>query len=396
MMTGRNTLLSLTIACFLSLSTGVLGKEVPERDDIDPAYKWDLSDMYASTAAWEADRDRFIDALPGLEQYRGQLGTDGPTLLTAIESIQGVETIIANLDVYAGLRSYEDTRVSENAARYSEAQSLYAQYQQALSYFTPELLAISEETLSVYRRHAGACCVQRTTSTKQAHAAYTLSEAEEKLLAMASDPLDKFDSVFTAIDSSDLQFGTVVDSDGNEIELTNSRYGAFLHSTDRRLREDAWKGLFSAYKTLNHTLAANYEGHVKSRVFFARARGFDSRLEQATYTNAIPIDVFNNLIATARAGSAAAALPELRKKQLGVDRLEIWDMYAPIVPPTLKDIPFEDAKNIVADALTPLGQEYIDVYWKGSMKAGWTPWLTAESAVGPIAGAPIPPSPTCR
>ena len=372
MMTVRNTLLSLTIACFLSLSTGVLGKEVPERDDIDPAYKWDLSDMYASTAAWEADRDRFIDALPGLEQYRGQLGTDGPTLLTAIESIQGVETIIANLYVYAGLRSYEDTRVSENAARYSEAQSLYAQYQQALSYFTPELLTIPEEALSQFIADTPALALYRHYFDETARMRpYTLSEAEEKLLAMASDPLDKFDSVFTAIDSSDLQFGTVVDSDGNEIELTNSRYGAFLHSTDRRLREDAWKGLFSAYKTLNHTLAANYEGHVKSRVFFARARGFKSRLDQATYTNAIPIDVFNNLIETARAGSAPLQrYLKLRERQLGVDRLEIWDMYAPIVPPTLKDIPFEDAKHIVADALTPLGQEYIDVYWKG-FDEGW-------------------------
>ena len=372
MMTVRNTLLSLTIACFLSLSTGVLGKEVPERDDIDPAYKWDLSDMYASTAAWEADRDRFIDALPGLEQYRGQLGTDGPTLLTAIESIQGVETIIANLYVYAGLRSYEDTRVSENAARYSEAQSLYAQYQQALSYFTPELLTIPEEALSQFIADTPALALYRHYFDETARMRpYTLSEAEEKLLAMASDPLDKFDSVFTAIDSSDLKFGTVVDSDGNEIELTNSRYGAFLHSTDRRLREDAWKGLFSAYKTLNHTLAANYEGHVKSRVFFARARGFESRLDQATYTNAIPIDVFNNLIETARAGSAPLQrYLKLRERQLGVDRLEIWDMYAPIVPPTLKDIPFEDAKNIVADALTPLGQEYIDVYWKG-FDEGW-------------------------
>ena len=364
MMTVRNTLLSLTIACFLSLSTGVLGKEVPERDDIDPAYKWDLSDMYASTAAWEADRDRFIDALPGLEQYRGQLGTDGPTLLTAIESIQGVETIIANLYVYAGLRSYEDTRVSENAARYSEAQSLYARYQQALSYFTPELLTIPEETLSQFIADTPALAAYRHYLDETARMRpYTLSEAEEKLLAMASDPLDKFDSVFTAIDSSDLKFGTVVDSDGNEIELTNSRYGAFLHSTDRRL--------FSAYKTLNHTLAANYEGHVKSRVFFARARGFESRLDQATYTNAIPIDVFNNLIETARAGSAPLQrYLKLRERQLGVDRLEIWDMYAPIVPPTLKDIPFEDAKHIVADALTPLGQEYIDVYWKG-FDEGW-------------------------
>ncbi len=133
--------------------------------------------------------------------------------------------------------------------------------------------------------------------------AYTLSEAEEKLLAMASDPLSKFDSVFTAIDSSDLQFGRIVDEAGVEVELTTSRYGAFLHSTDRRVRKAPGHSLFEGYQTLNHTLAANYEGHVKSRVFFARARGFDSRLQQATYTNAIPIEVFNNLITAVRAGS---------------------------------------------------------------------------------------------
>ena len=188
---------------------------------------------------------------------------------------------------------------------------------------------------------------------------------------MASDPLDKFDSVFTAIDSSDLQFGTVIDSDGNEVELTNSRYGAFLHSTDRRVREDAWTGLFKGYNALNHTLAANYEGHVKSRVFFARARGFESRLAHATYVNAIPVEIFNNLLTTARAGSAPLQrYLRLRKEALGVERLEIWDMYAPIVPPTMADISFENAKQLVADALTPLGQEYIDIYWKG-FEEGW-------------------------
>ena len=371
-MTAHNTLRSLITILILLLPIGAHSSEVPDRGDVDAAYKWDLSDMYADADAWEADRDQFIAALPDLEQFRGRLGADGPTLLAAIESIQAVETIIANLYVYAGLRSYEDTRISENAARFSEAQGLYARYQQALSYFTPELLAISEETLDQFIDSTPALAVYTHYLDETARMRpYTLSEAEEKLLAMASDPLDKFDSVFTAIDSSDLQFGTVVDSEGAEVELTNSRYGAFLHSTDRRVREDAWKGLFSAYKTLNHTLAANYEGHVKSRVFLARARGFDSRLEQATFTNAIPIDVFNNLIATARAGSAPLQrYLKLRKKQLGLDRLEIWDMYAPIVPPTLEDIPFEDAKTIVANALAPLGQEYIGVYWKG-FDEGW-------------------------
>ena len=364
-------LLLLVISTFL-LPAWAQGKAVPERIDIDERYKWDLSDMYRDTQAWEADREKFTEALPALERFRGQLSTDGSTLLAAIEAMQSVESIIANLYVYAGLRSYEDTRVSENAARFSEAQSLYARYQETLSFFSPELLAIPENTLSQFLASTPGLAVYSHYLEEIARMRpYTLSEAEEKLLAMASDPLDKFDSVFTAIDSSDLQFGTVVDSEGNEVELTNSRYGAFLHSTDRRVRKDAWTGLFKGYNALNHTLAANYEGHVKSRVFFARARGFESRLEHATYANAIPVEIFNNLLTAARAGSAPLQrYLKLRKEALGVERLEIWDMYAPIVPPTLADISFEDAKYLVADALAPLGQEYIDIYWKG-FEEGW-------------------------
>ena len=370
--TPLHTILLLLVVSTLLLPAWVQGQDVPERIDIDERYKWDLSDMYGDTQAWEVDREKFIATLPTLERFRGQLSTDGPTLLAAIEAMQSVETIIANLYVYAGLRSYEDTRASENAARFSEAQSLYARYQETLSFFTPELLAIPEHTLSQFLANAPGLAVYSHYLEEIARMRpYTLSEAEEKLLAMASDPLDKFDSVFTAIDSSDLQFGTVIDSDGNEVELTNSRYGAFLHSTDRRVREDAWKGLFKGYNALNHTLAANYEGHVKSRVFFARARGFESRLEHATYVNAIPVEIFNNLLTTARAGSEPLQrYLRLRKEALGVERLEIWDMYAPIVPPTLADISFEDAKQLVADALTPLGQEYIDIYWKG-FEEGW-------------------------
>ncbi|MED5315453.1 MAG: M3 family oligoendopeptidase, partial [Pseudomonadota bacterium] len=353
-------------------STAVFAKAVPERADIDAEFKWNLTDMYVDATAWEADRERFLEALPTLSAHRGKLGESGANLLKAIDSIQTVETVIANLYVYAGLKSYEDTRISENAARFSEAQEMYSQYQQALSYFTPELLAIPDETLTQFIAQTPGLEVYAHYLDETARMRpYTLSEAEERLLAMASDPLDKFDSVFTAIDSSDLSFGTMIDESGDEVELTNSRYGAFLHSTDRNVREAAWKGLFEGYKTLNHTLAANYEGHVKSRVFFARARGFKSRLEHATYTNAIPIEVFNNLITAAREGSVPLQrYLKLREKTLGVDRLEIWDMYAPIVPPTIKDVSFDEAKEIVAEALTPLGEEYINVYWKG-FDEGW-------------------------
>ena len=371
----HRSLRSLHVIAFLTLtavSIKVTAEEVPERAQIDDKYKWDLTAMYADAAAWQADRVRFLAMLPEISRFKGTLGLSGDHLLEAIEFIQTVETIVANLYVYAGLKSYEDTRVSENAARLSEAQGLYSQYQQALAYFSPELLAIPEETLNQFIATTSGLEIYAHYLAEMARMRpYTLSEKEEKLLAMASDPLDKFDSVFTAIDSSDLKFGSIRDEQGTEVELTDSRYGAFLHSTNRQVREDAWKGLFRGYRALNHTLAANYEGHVKSRVFFAHARGFESRLDHATYSNAIPKAVFENLIATAREGSGPLQrYLRLRQKALGVERLEIWDMYAPIVPPTLKDIDFEEAKQIVADALTPLGQEYIDVYWKG-FEEGW-------------------------
>ena len=365
-------LLVITLLMLTSISITSSAEEVPERKDIAEKYKWDLTDMYSDASAWQADKARFMAMLPGIARFKGTLGESGSQLLEAIEEIQRVEAIIANLYVYAGLKSYEDTRISENGARLSEAQGLYSQYQQALSYFSPELLAIPDDTLRQFiETTPGLGTYAHYLDEMARMRPYTLSEKEEKLLAMASDPLDKFDSVFRAIDSSDLRFGRIRDEQGNEVELTNSRYGAFLHSTDRRVREDAWKGLFTGYQSLNHTLAANYEGHVKSRVFFARARGFESRLDHATYANAIPITVFENLITTAREGSAPLQrYLRLRQKALGVERLEIWDMYAPIVPPTFANIDFEEAKQIVADALTPLGQEYIDVYWKG-FDEGW-------------------------
>ena len=144
-------LISVTTAVLLfTASSTALSSAVPERTDIAAQFKWDLTGMYADAEAWEIDRERFIALLPILSAHRSTLGESGLSLLSAIESIQAVEAVIANLYVYAGLKSYEDTRISENGARFSEAQGLYARYQEALSYFTPELLAIPETTLSEF------------------------------------------------------------------------------------------------------------------------------------------------------------------------------------------------------------------------------------------------------
>lgn len=349
-----------------------LAQEVPERRDIAADYKWDLTDMYADAAAWESDKALLAELIPTIVSFKGRLADSGETLLAALQQSEKVSQVVGNLYVYAGLKSYEDTRDSENAARFSQAQTLYAEYQQAVSFFSPELLAITPGQLAAMVSETEGLQMYRHYLDEESRMRpYTLSEAEEKLLAMASDPLDKFGNVFNAIDNADLSFGTITGESGEPIELTKSRYGALLHSRDRSVREAAWKGLFGAYKKLNHTLSANYEGHVKARVFESRARGFDTRLDAATYSNGIPKSVYLNLIKAIRDGAGPLQrFLDVRRKALGVELLEIWDMYAPIVEPTIADVSFEEAKTIVAEALTPLGEDYLAIYWKG-FDEGW-------------------------
>lgn len=366
----KKAVLATAIALVIPATT--LAQEVPERADIPAEYKWDLTAMYADTAAWEADKEKVIALLPSMDAYKGKLGESGATLLKAIKAQEEISKLVGNLYVYAGLRSFEDTTVSENAARYSEAQTIYSQYNQAMSFFAPELLAIPEDKLeAMVSKTKGLQIYRHYLDEASRMRPYTLSEAEERLLAMAADPLGKFTSTFSALDNADLKFGTMKDEEGNEVELTKSRYGAFLSSQNRRVREDAWKGLFTAYSNLNHTLAANYEGHVKAQIFEAKARGFDSALQAATYQNGIPTEVYTNLIKVAREGAEPLQrYLKLRQKVLGVETLEIWDLYAPLVEPTIDNVDFEDAKKIVAEALSPLGKDYIDVYWKG-FDEGW-------------------------
>ena len=374
------------IPVILLICTSSLHAEEPkERDEIAEKYKWDLTDMYVSTDRWEADIVKYNALLPEIESYRGRLGSDGKTLLAAIQKMEEIEMLISDIFVYAGLKSYEDMRVGENSANFSRARTLSTKYNEATSYMRPELLAIPPRKLAKMISSTKGLVIYRHFIDEQLRLRdYTLSEAEERILASASDALGKFSSVYSAFNNADIKYGEIVDEQGNIVELTKARYAAFMSSTDRRVREDAWKGVYGEYERLGNTLAANYEGHVKARVFQAKIRGFDSALQAATYGNAIPTEVYTNLLEAARQGAGPLQrYMEIRRAALGVETLQPWDTSAPIGEETIKDVSFEEAKQIVADALTPLGDEYVTTYWKGFGEG----WVDAYESQGKRGGA---------
>ena len=369
----------------LVCASPLYAEEPKERDEIATEYKWDLADMYVSTDSWEADILKYNALLPEIESYQGHLGDNGKTLLAAIQKMEEIEMLISDIFVYAGLKSYEDMRVGENSANFSRARTLSTKYNEATSYMRPELLAIPPQKLEKMISATKGLGIYRHFIDEQLRMRnYTLSEAEEKILASASDALGKFSSVYGAFNNADIRYGEIVDAEGNTVELTKARYAAFMSSTDRRVREDAWKGVYGEYERMGNTLAANYEGHVKARVFQAKIRGFDSALQAATYGNAIPTEVYTNLIKAARKGTGPLQrYMEIRRAALGVETLQPWDTSAPIGEETIKDVSFEEAKQIVADALTPLGKEYVTTYWKGFSES----WVDAYESQGKRGGA---------
>jgi oligoendopeptidase F len=368
-LSGHLTAMNLPKILTLLLATALVAPTLaaPDRADVPTEYKWDLSSMYASDEAWKADVARFEAMLPRISEYSGKLGKNGKTLLAALRTADDLNQLLGNIYVFAGLAHFQDQSVSEYAERFSQARALNAKLEETTAFMRPELLAIPPQKLErMIDRSDGLALYRHYFDEEMRMRDYTLSEAEERLLAMATDPLGKFNSVFSAFDNADVRFGTVENEEGETVELTKGLYSTMIFSGDPEVRKNAWIGLFSEYEKMGNFLAANYEGHVKAQVFEARARGFKSALQASTYSNGVPTEVYTKLISTLRENTASLQrYIDLRRHALGLEATQVWDLYAPVIDPTIDDVPWEEAKKIVAEALAPLGDDYVSVYWLG-------------------------------
>lgn len=346
---------------------------IPQRSDIDPQYRWRLEDIYADTVAWEKDYALVKEGLPALAAYKGRLTESGSSLLACLQLADSLWNINDRLYVYGYMKQDEDTRVSEYQALSGRGGMLNTEVGQAVSFIRPEILAADEtqirkfmaETpgLEVYRHYLDNILRQR---------AHTLSPQEEDLLAMAGDFARGPRDVFTMIDDADVKYGTVIDENGNEVELTKQRYYGFLESADRRLRRDADGVYNGAYLEYINTLGANLAASVKGDWFFARARKYNTCLEAGLDQNNIPAQVYDNLISAANNNlTPLHRYIALRKKVLGLDTLRKYDLYVPLTAETKMDIPYDDAVRDVLAGVAPLGDEYVAISTSGLKGGGW-------------------------
>lgn len=360
-------------------------KKIPVRSEADPKYTWALEDVYANNDLWKADLEK-ARALPAqLAAYKGHLGDSAQKLLEFLQLGDGISVLFDSLYGYAQRRSDEDTANSLYQGMTSQAMSAMVAVDAASSFETPELLAIPDDKLEQFYKEEPALETYRLALTRiRNKRAHILSDAEEKLLAAAGEMSQAPDSVYSVFADADLKFPSATDKDGNSHPVTHGTYIPLMHSADRVLRKSAFESLYSVYGQFRNTAAALLSAQVKQLKFYADARKYDSTLQASLDGNYVPTEVYTNLISAVHENMAPMyRYVDLRRKLLSVDELHMYDLYTPIVSDVDVDIPYEEAKQTVYDALACMGDDY-----RAILKEGFdNRWIDVYENVGKCSGA---------
>lgn len=360
-------------------------KKIPVRSEADPKYTWALEDVYANNDVWKADLEK-ARALPTqLAAYKGHLGDSAQKLLEFLQLGDGISVLFDSLYGYAQRRSDEDTANSLYQGMTSQAMSAMVAVDAASSFETPELLAIPDDKLEQFYKDEPALETYRLALTRiRSKRAHILSDAEEKLLAAAGEMSQAPDSVYSVFADADLKFPSATDKDGNSHPVTHGTYIPLMHSADRVLRKSAFASLYSVYGQFRNTAAALLSAQVKQLKFYADARKYDSTLQASLDGNYVPTEVYTNLISAVHENMAPMyRYVDLRRKLLGVDELHMYDLYTPIVSDVDVNIPYEEAKQTVYDALACMGDDY-----RAILKEGFdNRWIDVYENVGKCSGA---------
>lgn len=349
-----------------------MGKETKRRDQIDQIYKWNIEEMYPDEEQWKADYKTVEEKAKDFTAYSGRLGESPKLLLEAIQKKDSIWLILEKVYTYARMKKDEDNRVNQYQAMSDKASTLIAKASSYLSFFIPELLEIPEEKLLGFlEAEEELKLYEHSIRDILREKAHVLSKVEENLLAQMSEITGATNDVFTMINNADIKFGSIVDEDGDEVEVTHGRYIGFMESHDRRVRKDAFEHMYKAFGDLKNTLATNYNYNTKTDVITARIRKYGSAREAALSGDNIPATVYDNLIDTVNSRlDLLHRYVEVRRKLLKVDEVHMYDMYVPLVEMPKEEIAYEKALDMMRAGLAPLGDHYLSKMNAG-IDAGW-------------------------
>lgn len=346
--------------------------KLKKRDEISEQFKWRMEDVYAEEGLWEADAEKAMDLIQKLAQYNGRLCENAETFSEVLALINKIEFLVEKVYFYANQKYYEDLGNSRYQTYSDRASELLTYFYSVSSFVEPEFLNEPEEKIFSYiteDEKLGEYTQYFKDLFRQKK--HILDSKTEEILARTKKFSNGAGEIFNVFNNVDLKFPLIKDEDGTEIRLTHSKLNLFLESKDRRVRKDAFQGLYGSYSQFRNTLASIYINNLKKDNFYATVRNYDSSREMFLENSNIPGEVYDNLIATVNENLGLLhRYLSLRKKLMGLSELHLYDVYTPLVDSFKKSISFEEAKEMVLEGLKPMGKEYLELLREG-FDGGW-------------------------
>ena len=329
------------------------------RSHIDEKYQWDLSTVFATDDAWEAELASLDSDLENAKAYKGRLTASSNDLLAITESYLALSRRLEKLYVYASMKNDQDTTVAKYQEYQAKATAIYAKFSEIFAFYEPELMQLSKEAFEDFVAETPALSAYahffEQLFKRQPH---VLSQAEEELLAGAQEICGAAGETFGLLDNADIIFPIVPDVEGKEIQLTHGNFISLLESKNRDVRKEAYQALYATYEQFQHTYAKTLQTNVKVHNYEARVHHFKSAREAALSANFIPESVYDTLIETVNANLPLLhRYVELRKKILKLDDLKMYDIHTPLSEMDMS-FTYEEALVKAEDVLAVFGKEY--------------------------------------
>ena len=357
-----------------------MANTIPLRSKINKKFTWNAESVFKSAKEWEAEVAAILADLPNVKKFEGRLGESADVLLEGMRAVEALANRTYKIFMYAGFSYSVDTTNQKSAALFGKAQGVAGQVSGALSFVSPELIAMGKAKLDEWMKGNEKLAVYRHSFEdlfrQQAH---VRSGEVEELLGMVGDPFGGAQNSSSMLVNADFKFAPAKDKKGKKVEITQGNmHTSLMEHPDRKVRQSAFESYMDKHLEFRNTLAANLNTSIKNNIFNMRARKFDTSLGASLFGLNIPESVFHNLINTFK-----KKLPvwhryfELRRKALGLRDVTYYDMWAPIVKSKPK-VPYNKAVDLISESLAPLGKEYVDVLRQGCLK---------DQALGALAGA---------
>ena len=356
-----------------------------KREDVKEVDKWDLTPMYTSYEDWEKDIQKVTGSVKEVAAFKGRIMESSSTLYEFYLAYDKMNRISDLVYLYARLLCDGDTTNSEYQKMKSRVEKMMEDISTELSFVSSEMLSADYSTILEYikenpKLEEFAFDLEKMFRYKD----HTLSEKEEEIITKASNAFGTGDEVFYNFDNADIHLGEITNEDGELEEVTNSNYIKLMNSKNRQVRKDAFEHMYHYFESFKNTISSAYKGQIKEDFFMSDIRKYPNPLEMSLYYDSIDSSVYKNLIQTVHDNmNVMYDYMALRKKVLGLDEMHMYDVYVDIVDATPSDIPFEEGKKILFEALRPLG----DTYLSDLQKAFDERWIDKYPNVGKKSGA---------